>query len=190
MKRFTAFFVAFSAPALAQSPVPPEQVVAVMNLDLNGDAYLDRVVLVEADGRGPDGHLLIYLSKSDFDLHYYGRLGETVWISQNHGEPRLGRNAAGSLTVTSENIAIGRNRWEQTLTLAWRDDAVRVVGYDYVHYDTLDLENSGSCSLNLLSGRGVITDHEDEELKVVFDLRAAPVEAWDSQAALEICFDP
>ena len=72
-------------------------------------------------------------------------------------EPDLALGPSGSLLLTSRNDSVGRDRWTQTLTLAYRDGALKVAGITYARQDTLDLEAGwGTCDLNLLSGRGVV----------------------------------
>ncbi|MEO0357403.1 MAG: hypothetical protein AAF386_03740, partial [Pseudomonadota bacterium] len=38
---------------------------------------------------------------------------------------------------------------------AFRDGAYRVVGLTYNWFDTLDLNNGGTCDLNLITGQGI-----------------------------------
>jgi hypothetical protein len=42
---------------------------------------------------------------------------------------------AGQLPCTLRIQAIGRSRWEQTLTIAYRNDQFVVAGYTYSYYD-------------------------------------------------------
>ena len=63
-------------------------------------------------------------------------------------------NGRGSLVVSSENDAIGRDRWHQALTVALRDGRFVVVGITRDSHDTLDPKAGGSCDLNLATGRG------------------------------------
>jgi hypothetical protein len=70
-------------------------------------------------------------------------------------EPWLEASEHGSLKLYSENSAIGRERWEQILTIAYRRGAFMVAGYTYTYYDTLDPDAAGQCDVNLLTGKGV-----------------------------------
>jgi hypothetical protein len=64
----------------------------------------------------------------------------------------------GSLRVLSLNEGIGRNKWTQTLTIAFRKDRFVVAGLTYATYDTLDLDDPASnytCDVNFLTGRAL-----------------------------------
>ncbi len=69
-------------------------------------------------------------------------------------EPWLEVKANRSLQLISENDSIGRNRWRQTLTIAFRNDKFMVAGYTFAYRDSLDPDASGVCDVNLLSGKG------------------------------------
>ncbi len=64
----------------------------------------------------------------------------------------MSRNGA-SLLVRSQNDAIGRTAWNQTLTIAWRDNRLVVAGLTYQFQDKIDLRSSGGCDVNFLSGK-------------------------------------
>ena len=81
-----------------------------------------------------------------------------AWTGEMAGqEPGLSLSPSGSVLLTSQNDAVGRDRWTLTLTIAQREGALRIAGITYARRDTLDPETGwGICDLNLLSGRGVI----------------------------------
>jgi len=56
--------------------------------------------------------------------------------------------------VKSENSAIGRDRWEQALTIARRSGEFVVLGVTYSSRDTLDPKAGGNCDINLATGKG------------------------------------
>ena len=64
----------------------------------------------------------------------------------------------GSILITSHNDSIGRDRWEQKLTIAYRNFDFVVAGYTYSSYDTLDLDNTINCDFNVLTGKGKLDD--------------------------------
>jgi hypothetical protein len=68
--------------------------------------------------------------------------------------PSLQVNPQGSLVVSSENIGIGRNKWEQKLTIVYRNNEFIVAGLTYSSRDTLDPKAGGNCDVNFLSGKG------------------------------------
>lgn len=59
---------------------------------------------------------------------------------------------SGLLLVFSQNMSIGRNRWQQIITIAKRDGEYIVAGFTYGAYDTLDLDYSLDCDYNVLTG--------------------------------------
>ena len=81
---------------------------------------------------------------------------DIAWKGGLYGqEPELELASNGSVRVISQNEGCCRHRWRQTLTLAYRQDAIRVAGLTYQWRDTLDLEAHGTCDVNLLTGKGV-----------------------------------
>jgi hypothetical protein len=71
-------------------------------------------------------------------------------------EPEISVNKAGSLVVVFQNDAIGRDRWRQQFTIAFRGGALVVAGYGYQARDTLRPGGGGgSCDVNFLAGRGI-----------------------------------
>ena len=91
-------------------------------------------------------------------------------------EPSITALSNGSIAVNSQNSAIGRDRWEQTLTLAFRNNHFVVAGYTYNHHDTLDLSNSLTCDYNVLTGR---VKRNDASLKVA--PKFLTIEAWSEE---------
>ena len=102
--------------------------------------------------------------------------------------PRLELAPNGSLRLITENSAIGRNRWEQVLTIAHRDGAYRVAGYTHAFYDTLDLDSGGFCDVNLLTGRGLLQIGKGEERAVrEWAMRAPPLADWTIDSMPPVC---
>ena len=133
----------------------PKQVLAEVSADLNGDGVADRAVLLH-DADGDDVDLAIYLSTggktpSQPSL-YKAAFGWTGAMAGS--EPEISVNKAGSLVVVFQNDAIGRDRWRQQFTIAFRGGALVVAGYDYQARDTLQPGHGGSCGLNFLARRG------------------------------------
>lgn len=90
----------------------------------------------------------------------------------------LRKTPSGTLQLISQNIAIGRHRWEQTLTIVYRDNQFLVGGYTYSYYDASVVDSDGNvktggCDLNLLTGRGV-----KDELPIRTSMKAIPVQNW------------
>lgn len=142
----------FFLPAQADPTlVPADQILASVLWDANGDGRFDRAVLVNAD---PDPVLHVFLSEG-LDGTKHVTASHLAWAGAMWGTmPSLTATDKGSLLVKSENVAIGRDRWERTLTLSVREGKLIVSGYTWSSYDTLDLENTSSCDINLLTGKG------------------------------------
>lgn len=150
----------FSGSTIAQEAlIPPQSVAGAATVPVDGDIYRFRAVLSETDGGG--------------DLYIFTDAGEgwvetvhakdIVWRGGMYGqEPWLEVNEHGSLKIYSENSAIGRDRWEQILTIAYRGGEFLIAGYTFSYYDTLDPDAAGQCDVNLLTGKGV---HNDKTFK-------------------------
>jgi hypothetical protein len=87
-----------------------------------------------------------------------------------------------SISVGSQNDAIGRDRWDQTLTLAYRNGAFVVAGYTYNYYDTLDTNHNGSCDYNVLTGK-VTKDGKDSKAEP----QTIKIEDWDDKLGQKGC---
>ena len=135
---FTGALAATSSAAQADPVlVPAASVSSVAVGDMDGDYYRYRALLVETDD-GAD--LYIYVQGSD-GMRLAARAPSIAWRGRMFGqEPRLEVAKNKSLKVISENASIGRDRWEQTLTIAYRGGRFVVAGYTYSYYDTLDPE--------------------------------------------------
>jgi hypothetical protein len=99
---------------------------------------------------------LVYLSESSHTMRLAVSKKNIAWRGTMWGtQPALEITGRGSLVITSGNEAIGRNRWTQKLTVAYRDNAFIVAGYTYTERDTLAPGSHSSCDINFLTGRGV-----------------------------------
>lgn len=156
-----------ATPAFAEDPFHSH-----LEGDFTGDGLTDSAEIIEVE----QGEGMLHLTLSNADSVNKPNL---VWIGGIGQEPRLELTAHGSLLVISENSAIGRNRWEQVLTLAFRDSVMKVAGYTFRWYDTLNLDDTGSCDLNLLSGKGDITlGPEAKTSRITVKTPALPVTDW------------
>ena len=133
-----------------------ENVLAAVTLSFRNDGAMDRAVLVAGED-GADLYLFLAKSAADGPDKLELALAKTnfVWKGSMWGTlPDLAATDRGSLIVRSRNLAIGRDKWEQALTIAWRDGDFRVVGVTYSSHDGLDPKAGGSCDLNLVTGKG------------------------------------
>lgn len=178
---FTAVLAAgallFSLAAEAQTVAGP------VASDLNGDGRAERFTLIHTG----DGSADLLIENTG---HGTLRADDIAWIGGVGQQPSLGLAGNGSVLLQSKNDSIGRNRWNLTLTIAWRNGAYRVAGYTYGWYDTLNLDDQGVCDLNLLNGKGFVTDGDGNRRTVRTSLRARPVTEWtDAIAPPQVCFD-
>lgn len=190
---FISFTIMLLFPAYAvaeEQTVFPSSVYAVALGDLDGNGIEDAAILIEPnDNTYDDFGLYLYLREADYrPLTLHTSAPNFVWGSRAMAGqmPTLTINDRGSLIVKSENIAIGRNKWEQKLTIAFRDEQFLIAGYTYSFYDGLDPENYGSCDVNLLTGKGV---REMGGTKSVLSLgpQRIPASEWGGGSQRDIC---
>ncbi len=172
---------------VASGPGPkPEEIISALSTDINGDATLDRILLSQnEDG---DATLWVYLGKDkpDGGLAFHPPIiaKSIVFAGTAFGQwPTLEMNKAGtSLLVRSQNEAIGRTAWNQTLTIAWRNGRLMVAGLTYQFQDKLDLKQSGGCDANFLSGRALRNGkpHPDK-------VEPLPLSAFDPDSLPKAC---
>jgi len=74
-------------------------------------------------------------------------------------EPSLATNRKDSLLIQSGNDGSGRSPWHETITVALRNGQLVVAGYDYDDYDRLGEYEGTNCSVNLLTGKGILTKY-------------------------------
>jgi len=164
--RYILFLLLFPSVLFAQERmVSPADVLSVITADWNHDGHMDRAVLIENREMG-GADLIIYIGTKD------GMVEDTyaaqiAWQGGMWGQqPSLSLSDSGSLLLHSLNSSIGRDRWENTLTIAYRNEVFVVAGFTYSYYDTLDHDNNGYCDLNLLTGRGVVALNGDAEQEI------------------------
>lgn len=177
-----------AAPAAAQDGsghVALSRVLDVASGDWNEDGFRDRAALVLNDAG--DGDFYLFLSDGEDVERAAGsptlvRRG-LVWSGALFGTlPSLRLTEAGGFQIIDENSAVGRNRWKRTLTIAWRGEALRVAGYSYEAYDTLDPAYAFTCDVNLLTARGV-----RDGARFLTDAAPLPLADWTDAAAPEEC---
>lgn len=137
----------------------PETIISALSTDINGDASLDRILLTQnEDG---DATLWVYLGKDSpgggLAFHPPIVAKAIAFAGTAFGQwPSLEMNRNGSsLLIRSQNEAIGRTAWNQTLTITWRNNRLVIAGLTYQFRDKLDLNQSGNCDVNFLSGRAL-----------------------------------
>lgn len=97
-------------------------------------------------------------------------------------EPTIAADHRGSILVRTKNEAIGRSRWEQVVTIAYRDGVFVLAGFAHGHRDTIDPTDFGRCDINLLTGNGIRNGKP---------LKTAPVRVklsdWNSRMGMRAC---
>jgi hypothetical protein len=134
-----------------------DRVVAMASGDWDKDGAADLVLVARPDDdSSEDNGLYVYLAKAGENrLTLALALPNSVWGNYTlYGqEPELSALANGSFTLTTKNDAVGRDRWRQSLTIAYRNFDFIVAGYTYSAYDTID-NGTRDCDLNVLTGKG------------------------------------
>lgn len=175
--------ISLSSYADTNPSVKPSDVVSVVTLDMNGDGSMDRAVLVNnPDESSVD--LLIYLGEDGaHQMKLALNKSEIAWTGAMWGQlPSLESNNKDSLLIKSENSAIGRDRWSQKLTIAYRNNEFVVAGYTYNSYDTLNPDAGKSCDVNLLTGKG------KKDNKAITVAKKSPlVKDWQNEGGIPEC---
>ena len=116
---------------------------------------------------------------------------DIAWVGGMDGQiPYLALAPNGSVQVISINDSVGRDRWQLTLTIAYRDNDYRVAGYTYEWNDTLDLASNGICDVNILAGKGETSLNGGPNTSFATDEFATPVTDWSDSSfgPNEACF--
>ncbi len=157
-----------------------------IDADLTGDGLIDHAELSQNSETG-DADLNIWVRQANGKLKLRAKALSVVWIGGIGQQPELLATSHGSLQVHSMNESIGRNRWHQTLTVAWRNKAFVLAGYTYDSYDTLNLDASVGCDVNLLNGKGERLTGANRDIKATFRTksRGGPIDRWNGNAPAE-----
>ncbi len=165
------------------APVAAQSVPGVVSSDLDKSGGAETFTLLD-NGQG----------SADFQIDNTA-LGtqfgaDVAWVGGPGQIPSLQLAPNGSVQIVSGNDAIGRDRWNLTLTIAFREGEYRVAGYTYAYWDTLDLANNLVCDVNLLSGKGEVSFDGGPKQTFRTDEFATPITVW-SQSSFgpnENCF--
>jgi len=162
------------------------QKTAQIDGDFTGDGRADRAVLTQT-ATGDQADLLLYIRQPDDSLFLQATAIKLAWVGGMAGQkPQLEISPHGSLLVHIMNTTIGRDRWHETLTIAWRNDRFMLAGYSHRWFDTIDDQNNRTCHVNLLSGKGMRTRGTFlREIAFMTETRSAPISEWDHEPPKE-----
>lgn len=151
------FFCLSALTAQAADMIDPSRIISAATGDWDKDGSPDLALLAEPPESSEDDHgIYIYLKGETNRLQLKTFAPNKVWgnLTTYGQEPFIEALPNGSILITSHNDSIGRDRWEQKLTVAYRNFDFVVAGYTYSSYDTLDLDNTSECDFNVLTGKG------------------------------------
>ena len=139
------------------SAVPPSKVVSAASGAWTDDGSIGRAVLIDDDDNA-SVDLAIYTGNSvnpDQGLKLAAFAHDIASSGNMAGNTaELRQSQKGSLQIYSENMAVGRDKWERTMTLAFRGGRFVVAGLTMSAFDDLNPNSAVSCDLNYLSGVG------------------------------------
>ena len=190
MKRLALALVATLAATTTAwaDEIAPERIIAAATGDWNKDGNQDLALLVAPKDEDENIGLYIYLRDKEHLLLKLAASAPDKVVGNSNIEGMFGQDPAisalpsGSIAVHSENSGIGRDRWEQTLTIAYRNASFVVAGFTYSHYDTLDPDAGGSCDYNVLTGK-VTNNGKDRKV----DARTIAIVDWTDDAGTKAC---
>ncbi len=148
-------------PTLAAEVIDPARIVSAATGDWDKNETADLALIVRpAEGSDEDNGVYLYLTGENGALALKSAIPNKVWgqFEFSGQAPVIEAMPNGSLLITSHNDSIGRDRWEQKLTIAYRNFEFVVAGYTYSSYDTLDPDKTAHCDLNVLTGKGKAND--------------------------------
>lgn len=168
----------------ADEMVRAGDVIDALTADWNDDGSMDRAILV-TNKETDQADLYLYVggeAANEFKLDIVRK--DAVWVGGMWGTlPSLELSKKGSLLIKSANEAIGRNRWNQTITVAYRNNNFVAAGFTYNDYDTLEPNAAGTqCDVNLLTGKGTLNGKA-----ITVKDKAPLLKDWQMDGTLDAC---
>ena len=180
----------FAAPALAAPPaapgaIPPNKIVSATSGAWTDDGSMGRAILID-DSDNSSVDLAIYTGDStnpDQGLKLAAFAHDIASSGNMFGNTaELRQTKKGALQVYSENTAVGRDKWERTMTLAYRGGHFVVSGLTLSAYDDLSPGSGGSCDINFLSGKA-----KAGRKMIRLPAGGIPVEKWTEDMIPKAC---
>ncbi|MDL2407242.1 hypothetical protein PY650_16520 [Rhizobium calliandrae] len=193
MKSLACALILLSATSAlhAEDMVAPDRIIDAAIGDWNKDGKPDLALLALAPPNDQaDNTIGIYIYLRDQEhalLKLAAAAPDKISGSAEPGgmvgqEPSIAALPNGSIAVTSQNDAIGRDRWHRTLTLAFRNNAFVVAGYTYDYRDTLNPDGGFTCDYNVLTGKAT---KGGKELKT--DAKTIKIQDWNVDIGQKSC---
>lgn len=169
---------AWSVPTLSDdvNAAPSEHdgtVLSMVFADWNDDSIPDKAALVKHYDDHDYATLVVDLSsatdegKSSLAI----KLDDFAWDGFASGtRASLSLSKVGSLVVNSGNSAVGRDRWEHRLYIAYRSQNMVVAGFYYGTRDTVT-RKIVNCDVNYLAGYGYKNTERFTFRRDVIDLK-------------------
>ncbi len=101
------------------------------------------------------GTIMITHQKANDVRHFVGAISDVEYTVNESlpGMTKLEKNAGGSLIITSTNDSFGRDRYSRKLTVAYRDNQYKIIGFTLYTLDTANMK-SQECDYNLQTLKG------------------------------------
>jgi len=176
---------ALAAPPAAPNAIPPNKIVSATSGAWTDDGSMGRALLID-DPDNASVDLAIYIGNSadpsqDLKLAAFAHdIASSGNMFGNTAELR--QNKKGALQVYSENTAVGRDKWERTMTLAYRGGHFVVSGLTLSAYDDLSPGSGSACDINFLSGKA-----KAGRRMISVPAGGVPVEKWTEDMIPKAC---
>ncbi|ESY65480.1 MULTISPECIES: hypothetical protein [Mesorhizobium] len=195
-----AFALVLPTAALAE-PIETQKIITAAAGDWNGDGAIDLAMIVETEpGAAMDMHFFLRDKEHNF-LKPAGIVQEQMYGEWNgydrpgyeasYIEPELTALPNGSIKLYIPGIPSNGARTDQTLTLAWRNDAFVVAGFAYDYHDYMKDNVASDCDYNLLTGKGKSSKMQPDGTRlhrtVTVEGKVVPFAEWDSGASFTDC---
>lgn len=160
MKPAVTALLALSFTALAQAQSLPSSGEVIQSISFNGPSGIDASAQVVIGDEVDSSKLYILHGKGSKKT--VALINDKLYLPDTqypeHSESKiLSKNAAGSLQINlgNEHLGVGRDIYSTTLTIAYRENAYRLVGFTHRYYDKLGVNAPEHCDYNLITGRGI-----------------------------------
>jgi hypothetical protein len=189
-------------PAMAMAePIETQKIITALTGDWNSDGAVDLVMIVETKPGDPmDMYFFLRDREANF-LKPAGIVREQIYGEWNgydrpgyeasDTEPGLTALPNGSIKLHLPAMPVGSKRTNQTLTLAYRNDAFIVAGFAYDHHDYLEDNVASDCDYNVLSGKGkrskTLEDGTTAHATVSIEGKIIPFAEWDTGTGFAAC---